>query len=154
MSNKKTGKKYKRVKEIITLIDSITDGKKSKWKGDLLLYTYICEALDFNTPEEREWLVDQFSAFGSIMREADFNRRLRQRGFDEKPSLEEENLQSQRELFVIFVKHLFPELESLAEQQARFVTDVEIFQDMIDRLVKVQTIEEAKHILMAESYHR
>jgi hypothetical protein len=34
------------------------------------------------------------------------------------------------------------------------VKDVEIFQDMIDRLVKVQTIEEAKHILMAESYHR
>jgi hypothetical protein len=34
------------------------------------------------------------------------------------------------------------------------VKDVEIFQDMIDRLVKVQTIEEAKHILMAESYDK
>lgn len=39
-------------------------------------------------------------------------------------------------------------------RECRLSPDVELFQDMIDRLVKVQNIEEARHIIMVESYHK
>src|SRR3989441_13243623 len=49
--------KCKRVEEIIAFIETATEGEKSKWRADLLLFTYVCESLAFNkNHEEREWL--------------------------------------------------------------------------------------------------
>ena len=141
--------KCKRVEEIIAFIETATEGEKSKWRADLLLFTYVCESLAFNkNHEEREWLESKFSRFWDIMRETEFYQRLRQRGFDEGPSLEEMKLQSQRQLFMVFIRQLFPELAPLAKQQINLIKDPEELQNLGFKMFSVHTSEEAKQFLL------
>lgn len=144
------GSKHKRVEEIIEFIETATEGEKGKWKGDLLLFTFVCESLAFNkSHEERVWLESKFSKYWDIMRETAFYQRLRQRGFDEGPSLEELKLQSQRQLFMIFVQQLFPELVPLAKQQINLIKDPDVLQSLSFKMFSGCTAEEARQYLLA-----
>ncbi len=139
----------KRVEEIIEFIEKVTESEKGKWKGDLLLFTFVCESPAFNkNHEERVWLESKFSKYWDIMRETVFYQRLRQTGFDEGPGLDEMKLQSQRQLFMIFVQQLFPELVPLARRQISLIKNLDVFQSLGFKMFSGCTAEEARQYLL------
>jgi type II secretory pathway component PulM len=60
----------------------------------------------------------------------------------------EQELQRQRQTIIGFVQRRFPEITALAEQQTAKITDPEMLQTVILKLLDAQTIEEARQILL------
>ena len=61
----------------------------------------------------------------------------------------QQELQRQRQTIVGFVQRRFPEITALAEQQTAKITDPEMLQTVILKLLDAQTIEEARQILLS-----
>jgi predicted transposase YdaD len=59
-----------------------------------------------------------------------------------------QELQRQRQTIIGFVQRRFPEISTLAEQQTAKITDPEMLQTVILKLLDAQTIEEARQILL------
>src|SRR5579864_8069370 len=57
-------------------------------------------------------------------------------------------LQGQHEMLASFVQTHFPEITALVKQQTDGITDPEVLQNAILRLLAARTIEEAKQILV------
>jgi hypothetical protein len=60
----------------------------------------------------------------------------------------QQGLQRQRQTLVGFVQRHFPDLEALAKQQVDGITDPEVLQTVILKLLDAQTVEEARQILL------
>ncbi len=60
----------------------------------------------------------------------------------------QQELQRQRQTIIGFVQRRFPEITALAEQQTAKITDPEMLQTVILKLLDAQTIEEARQILL------
>jgi predicted transposase YdaD len=56
--------------------------------------------------------------------------------------------EGQRELLMSFVQARFPEIAVLAKQQAERITDPEVLQHVIIKLLAAQGLDEAKRVLL------
>jgi type II secretory pathway component PulM len=84
--------------------------------------------------------------FQDILRESPIYQELVEQGREEE---RQQELQRQRQTLMGFVQRHFPEIGALAKQQIDSVTDPEILQTVILRLLDCQTIEEAKQLLLS-----
>ncbi len=57
-------------------------------------------------------------------------------------------LEGQREMLMSFVQAHFPEITALAKQQADSITDPEVLQNVIIKLLAAQRLDEARQILL------
>jgi hypothetical protein len=133
------GKQPEVVKEMIDRLAVAED-------YDLLAISEVVGGLVFKKGPELEWFKRRFSMFQDILRESPIYQELVEQGREEE---RQQELHRQRQTLMGFVQRHFPELGALAKQQIDSVTDPEILQTVILRLLDCQTIEEAKQLLLS-----
>ena len=83
--------------------------------------------------------------FQDILRESWVYQELVEQGVEKE---RQQELQRQRQTIVGFVQRRFPEISALAEQQTAKITDPEMLQTVILKLLDAQMLEEARQILL------
>ncbi len=83
--------------------------------------------------------------FQDILSESWVYQELVEQGVEKE---RQQELQRQRQTIVGFVQRRFPEISTLAEQQTAKITDPEVLQTMILKLLDAQMLEEARQILL------
>ena len=79
--------------------------------------------------------------FQDILRESPIYQEIIEQGL-------EKGIQGQREMLLGFVQMRFPELLALAKQQTEGITDPDVLPSVSHKLLAVQTIEEARQLLL------
>lgn len=131
------GKRPEVVKEMI-------DRLASSEEYDLLAISQVLGGLVFKKGSELEWFRKRFSMHQDILRESSVYQEIVEEVREEE---RQQELQRQRQTLMGFVQRHFPEISALAKQQVDSVTDPEILQRVILKLLDSQTVEEAKQIL-------
>src|SRR5712691_2019650 len=155
------GKKPEVVREMI-------DRLAAEREMDLLAIARVVGGLVFTKEAEREWFRKRFSMFQDILRESwvyqEIGEEFLEKGFEKglekgleqgleqglELGREEERqrrLQGQRELLMSYMQVRFPEITALAKQQTNSITDPEVLQNVIIKLLAAQSLDEAKQIL-------
>jgi predicted transposase YdaD len=89
-----------------------------------------------------EWFKRRFSMFQDILRESPIYQEIVEQG------LEKGRIQEQREMLIRLVQMRFPELLALAKQQGDGITNPEVLPPVNFKLIEIQTIEEARQLLL------
>jgi type II secretory pathway component PulM len=84
--------------------------------------------------------------FQDILRESWVYQEIAEQSREEE---RQQELQRQRQAIIGFVQRLFPEITALAEQQTAKITDPEMLQTVILKLLDAQVLEEARQILLS-----
>jgi predicted transposase YdaD len=140
------GKRPEAVKE---MIDQLAFAEEY----DLLAIAEVLGGLVFKTGPELAWFRKRFSMFQDILSESWVYQEIAEQGVEKgrEQGREEERqqeLQRQRQTIIGFVQRRFPEISTLAEQQTAKITDPEMLQTVILKLLDAQTIEEVRQILL------
>jgi predicted transposase YdaD len=138
----KGGKRPEVVNEMIERLAAVQE-------YDLLALARLMGGLVFKEgSDESDWFKGRFHMFQDILRESWVYKEIGQEYFEQgiEQGIEQGKLQGQRELLLSFVQKDFPEVAVLARQQVDKITDSEILQAIVLKLVHVQTLEEAKQL--------
>jgi predicted transposase YdaD len=117
---------------------------------DLLAVARLMGGLVFKEgSDESDWFKGRFHMFQDILRESWVYKEIGQEFLEQGREEErQEELQRQRQTVLSFVQRHFSELISLAKQQTDRITEPEVLQTVILRLLAAQTVEEARQILL------
>jgi predicted transposase YdaD len=156
------GKRPEVVEEVITRIEA-SAGKSS---AELLSLTYIMASLVFEQEADRIWLKRRFGMLRDVLRDTWAYQEIMQEGREEGLKLgiqegrqegrqegvleeRQQRLRDQRQMLMTVVGLHFPQIASLAQEQAESITDPEVLQAMVLQLLTAQNEEQAQHILLA-----
>ena len=117
---------------------------------DLMAIARLLGGLVFKEgSDESDWFKRRFYMFQDILRESWVYQEIGQEYFEQGREEErQEELQRQRQTVLSFVQRHFSEVVSLAKQQTDRITEPEVLQTVILRLLAAQTVEEARQILL------
>ena len=155
------------------MVTAMIDGLRQANKEDILALGYSIAGLVYTTETDKEWLQRRFIMFEDFLEESWAYQEIVQKGIDKglelgkKQGLEqgleqgiEKGLEQGIEIgkkqalnallptLVSVVEARFPELTELARQQGERFTVPELLGDVINKLLKAQTAEQARQILM------
>ena len=138
----KGGKKPEVVKTMIDRLVAAHD-------FDLLAIAQMVGGLAFKPGSEQEWFRKRFSMYQDVLRESWVYQEIGQEFFEKGQEEERQRrLQGQREILMSFVQAHFPEITALAQQQADSITDPEILQNIVIKLLATQRLDQAKQMLL------
>jgi predicted transposase YdaD len=132
------GKRPEAVKQMI-------DRLVSAEEFDLLAISQVVGGLVFKKGSELDWFRRRFRMFQDILRESWVYQELVEEG---REAERQRALERQRELLMSFVQKRFPEAIALAKQQVEGITDAEILQAMLLKLLDARTTEEVNKLLL------
>jgi predicted transposase YdaD len=124
------------------VVNEMIDRLASAQEYDLLAISEVVGGLVFTKGPELEWFKRRFNMFQDILRESPIYQEIVEQG------LEKGKIQGQREMLLDLVQSRFPELLTLAKQQTDGITDPGVLPSLNHKLLAVQTIEEARQILL------
>ena len=132
------------------VVNEMVDRLASAQEYDLLAIARLLGGLVFKEgSDESDWFKGRFHMFQDILRESWVYKEIGQEYFEQGREEErQEELQRQRQTVLSFVQRHFSELVSLAKQQTDRITEPEVLQTVILRLLAVQTEEEARQMLL------
>lgn len=143
------------------IVGMMINGLREAHKEDVLALGYAFAGLVYETEADQQWLKRRFQMFHDILEGSWSYREMVQKGVDigleqgiEKgieKGLEQGELRALnavRPVLIHFVETRFPELTSLAKQQAERINKPELLSAVLDKLFIAQTIERAKQVLM------
>jgi predicted transposase YdaD len=109
-------------------------------KRELLALTYGLASLAFDNDDDQEWLIRRFAMLDDIIRETRAYREMTREG----------KLEGLREALFTVVQARFPshQMIHLAQGQAAIIEDPEILQNIILKVSRAQTLEEAQRSLI------
>jgi predicted transposase YdaD len=128
------------------VVREMIDRLVSAQEYDLLAISEVVGGLAFTTGPELEWFKRRFSMFQDILRESPIYQEIMEQGLEK--GREEGRIREQREMLIRLVQLRFPELLALARQQAHGITNPEALPPINFKLLDVQTIEEARQLLL------
>ncbi len=135
------------------IVNDMIEGLRAAGKEDILALGYAFAGRVYTTEADRKWLTRRFAMFEDFLEESWSYQEMVQKGVDQgieigKKQGLERALNALRPTFVSIVEARFPELTALAQQQGERFTVPELLSDVIDKLLKAQTAEQARQILM------
>jgi hypothetical protein len=136
-----------------SVVTAMIDGLRQADKEDILALGYTIAGLVYNTETDKEWLKRRFTMFEDFLEESWVYQEIVQKGIDKglEQGIEigkKQALDALHTTLVNVVEARFPELTDLARQQGERFTVPELLSDVISKLLKAQTIEQARQILM------
>jgi len=137
-----------------TIVNDMIEGLRAAGKEDILALGYAFAGRVYTTEADRKWLKRRFAMFEDFLEESWSYQEMVQKGVDQgieigkKQGIQQGALSALRPLLVRVVEGRFPELTTLARQQAERFTVPELLSDVIDKLAMAQTADRARHILM------
>jgi predicted transposase YdaD len=139
------------------VVAAMIDGLRQADKEDILALGYAFAGLVYNTEADQQWLKRRFAMFEELLEGSWSYQEMVQKGIDKGLELGieigkkqgiEEGLNALRPTLVSVVEARFPKLTDLARQQGERFTVPELLSDVIGKLLKAQTAEQARQILM------
>jgi hypothetical protein len=148
------------------IVNDMIEGLRAAGKEDILALGYAFAGRVYTTKDDRKWLKRRFAMFEDFLEESWSYQEMVQKGLDkgielgkkqgieqgieigEKQGIEKGALSALRPTLVHVVEARFPELTALAQQQGERFTVSELLSDVIDKLLKAQTLDQARRILM------
>ena len=142
-------------------IGTMIEGLRIAGKDDILALGYTFAGLVYQTEDDRQWLKRRFAMFHDILEDSWSYQEIVQKGLDQglqkgfdqglKKGLDQgigqgELITSRQFLARIIEKH-FPPLLYLAQQKAAQLTTIDKLNKVIDKLLEVQTLEQARQVL-------
>jgi predicted transposase YdaD len=138
-------------------IGAMVEGLRSAGKDDILALGYTFAGLIYSSEDDKEWLKRRFAMFHDILEDSWSYQEIVQKGLDQglqkgldqglQKGLDQGKLLSARSFFTRFVEKRFPPLIPLAQKKAAHVKTVDELNNAFDKLLEVQTMEEARQIL-------
>ncbi len=128
------------------IVNAMIEGLKAAGKEDILALGYAFAGRVYTTEADQEWLQRRFAMFEDFLEASWSYQEMVQKSVDK--GIEIGELKALRPTLVSVVEARFPELTALAQQQAERFTVPELLSDVIKKLLKAQTLEQARHILM------
>jgi hypothetical protein len=129
------------------VIEEMIEGLQQAGKTDLLPLAYVFSAYTFDGENEQRWLIERFNAMkGSLEDNYAYREMVK---WAEEKSLKQAK-KDMEQLVVRFVEIHFPDLVSLAKQEAAATITSQQLQEMLDRLFVAHTDNEAKAILLGK----
>ena len=135
-----------------TIVNQLVKRLSEAKAYDLLALVRVLGGLVFKEgSDESAWFKGRFHMWQDILQESWVYQEIGQEYFAQgiekgREQEREQVLQGQREMLLSFVQRDFPEVLILARQQVSRITDLEILQAVFLKLVRTQTIEDAKKI--------
>ncbi len=148
------------------IVNDMIEGLRAAGKEDILALGYAFAGRVYTTKDDKKWLKRRFAMFEDFLEESWSYQEMVQKGLDkgielgkkqgieqgielgEKQGIEKGALNALRPTLVSVMEARFPELTNLAQQQAERFTVPELLSDVIKKLLKAQTAEQARQILM------
>ncbi len=139
------------------IVNDMIAGLQAAGKEDILALGYAFAGRVYKTKDDQKWLKRRFAMFEDFLEESWSYQEMVQKGLDKgieigkKQGIEqgiERALNALRPTLMSVVEARFPELTALAQQQGKRFTVPELLSDVIDKLLKAQTGEQARQILM------
>jgi flagellar biosynthesis/type III secretory pathway protein FliH len=146
-------------------IGSMIEGLRTAGKDDILALGYAFAGLVYKAEDDKQWLKRRFAVFHDILEDSWSYQEMVQKGIDQglqkgldqglqkglQKGLEQgvkqgELLAARSFLTRIIAKH-FPQLSPLAQQKAAQLETVAELNNAIDKLLEVQTLEQASQVL-------
>jgi predicted transposase YdaD len=132
----------KRPEIVQTMIDRLATA--GEW--NLLAASRVVGGLVFKQEREREWFKRRFLMFQDVLRESWVYQEIGQEFLEEELQRRRQGI---HDAIMTLVQTHFPELVALARQQINSITDPDVLQGMLIKLIAAQQAEEAKQILLA-----
>lgn len=144
------------------IIYDMIEGLRAANKEDLLALGYAIAGRVYRTADDKQWLKRRFQVFQNKLEESWSYQEMVQKGLDQgleigikqgteqgiKQGIKQGELKALRPVFIRVVERRFAELTPLAQQQAEQVTSPELLSTLIDKLLTVQTVEQAHQLLI------
>jgi hypothetical protein len=131
------------------IVGDMIEGLRSAGKEDMLALGYAFAGLVYEKEDDRQWLKRRFAMFHDMLEESWSYREMVEKGIDigiERGELKA--LSALRPVLIHFVETRFPDLASLAQQQAERINRPEMLSTVLDKLFLAQTTESARQVLM------
>ena len=135
------------------IVNAMIEGLQAAGKEDILALGYAFAGRVYTTKADRQWLKRRFEMFEDFLEESWSYQEMVQKGLDKGIQIGEKHgieraLNAMRPTLISVVEARFPELTDLAQQQGERFTMPELLGDVINKLLKAQTTEQARQILM------
>lgn len=139
------------------IVGDMIEGLRAAGKEDMLALGYAFAGLVYETEDDRQWLKRRFTMFHDMLEESWSYREMVEKGIDKGIDIgiekgieqgERKALSALRPVLIHFVEARFPELASLAQQQAERINRPEALSTVLDKLFLAQTTESARQVLM------
>jgi predicted transposase YdaD len=132
------------------IVNDMIEGLRAAGKEDILALGYAFAGRVYKSRDDQKWLKRRFAMFEDFLEESWSYQEMVQKGLDQGIEIGKKQgaLDALRPTLLSVVKARFPELAALAQQQGERFTLPELLSDAIDKLLKAQTPEQARRILM------
>jgi hypothetical protein len=130
-------------------IGTMIEGLRMAGKDDILALGYTFAGLIYRTEDDRQWLKRRFAMFHDILEDSWSYQEIVQKGLGQGLDLgiKQGGLITSRQFLARIVEKHFPPLLYLAQQKAAQLTTIDKLNKVIDQLLDVQTLEQARQIL-------
>jgi hypothetical protein len=146
-------------------IGTMIEGLRMAGKEDILALGYTFAGLIYRTEDDRQWLKRRFAMFHDILEDSWSYQEIVQKGLDQglqkgfdqglqkgldqglQQGLGQGELITSRQFLARIVEKHFPPLLYLAQRKAAQLTTIDKLNRVIDQLLEVQTLEQARQIL-------
>ncbi len=122
------------------MINRLSENKEM----DLLAIASVVGGLVFNTEDEQEWFRKRFYMFQDILRESWVYQEIGEDFLNKERQKEQLRL---RQMLTTIVEIHFPELTTLAKEQAERITDLDALQQLTIQIVAAKGVDEVRVLL-------
>lgn len=135
------------------IVGDMIEGLRAAGKEDMLALGYAFAGLVYEKEDDRQWLKRRFAMFHDMLEESWSYREMVEKGIDKGIDIgiergELKALSALRPVLIHFVETRFPDLASLAQQQAERINRPEALSTVLDKLFLAQTTESARQVLI------
>ncbi len=133
-----------------TIVNDMINGLRTAGKDDMLALGYAFAGLVYETEADQQWLKRRFEMLHDMFEESWSYREMVQKGIDlgVEKGIEQGEVKASRSLLIRYIEINFPELVSLAQQQAERINKPDLLNALVGKLYLAQTTESARQILM------
>ncbi len=158
------GRQHDTVEEMITAI-------KATGRTELLQIGFNIAGLVFKTDADKEWLKGRFKNMYDILEESWVYQEILEKGMQKgieqgiekgiekgikkgivqgiEKGMQRGIVQGIRQMLGRLIEKRFPSLSTLAQQSIQYINDPETLQGIYDKLIDVNTVEEARQVLLS-----
>jgi hypothetical protein len=134
-------------------IGTMIEGLRMAGKDDILALGYTFAGLVYRTEEDQHWLKRRFAMFQDILEDSWSYKEIVQKGLDQgfqkglQKGIGQGELMTAQQFLARIVEKHFPPLLLLAQQKAAQLKTIDKLNRVIDSLLDVQTLEQARQVL-------
>jgi predicted transposase YdaD len=135
-----------------TIVQDMITGLRNADKEDILALGYACAGMVYDSEEDRQALRRIFAMLENKLERSWYYKEVIEKGMQQgiERGIEQGELRALRPMLIQVVETRFPELLPLAREEAERSTVPAVLSTKVTKLLRVQTLEEARQVLQKD----